>query len=361
MNKRRRLRRSLAALIPLTILLAAGWTGVWYVVAGRVSDHVMAWEQQRRGEGWTITHGAPRRSGWPMAAGVTLPGITISGGARYLPGGLAWQAGALTIALDIRHLDALYLGVAGRQTLRIAGGAVIPFQAATFDGQVALTPDAHRGGAHPGGAHPGLLQLHASDLIAAVTAADGTRKPISISGLDAAVLADASADAGGNALVLAATITGVPLPPHLLPGAWRNLRRLAFDVAVSGPVPAAPQPAELGPDATETAWRNAGGTLALRAFHLADGPLTLDAQGQFRLDDFLRPEGTAILHVTGLDELMKALADNRTLTRPEARAIRAMLGLMMGPLGQDGLDAPLSLRGGVVSLGAIPLIRLKLN
>jgi len=79
MSKRRRLRRFLAILILLLILSAVGWTAIWYAAAGRVAADVMTWEQQRRAEGWTITQGPPRRSGWPMAAGVTLPGIRISG------------------------------------------------------------------------------------------------------------------------------------------------------------------------------------------------------------------------------------------------------------------------------------------
>jgi hypothetical protein len=348
MSKRRRLRRFLAVLILPLILLAVGWTAIWYVMAGRVAAHVLAWEQQQRAQGWTIIHGPPRRGGWPMAAGVTLPRIAISGGAQYLPSGLVWQAGALTVALDIRHLGALYWGVTGRQSLGFGKAPAIPFQATTFAGQVKLSP----------AARPPLFQLHAAGLIAAIMAADGTRQPLSIATLDAAEAADGTADVTGNALVLAATMTGVGLPPHLLPALGQHLLSLSFDMALSGPVPTegpAPQPAALA-----TAWRNAGGSLALRAFHLEDGPLTVNGQGRFQLDAFLRPEGTAALHLGGLDETMDRLAENGTLTPLEARAIRAMLGLMMRPPGADALDAPVSLRDGLISLGAIPLLRLPL-
>jgi hypothetical protein len=109
-----------------------------------------------------------------------------------------------------------------------------------------------------------------------------------------------------------------------------------------------------------TAWRNAGGSIALRALHLATGPLTVDGQGRFQLDAFLRAEGTVDLRLTGLDGMIARLAENGTLTGPEARAIRAMLGLMMPPTGGDELVAPVNLREGVVRLGAIPLLRLPL-
>ena len=348
MSKRRRFRRFLAVLILLVVLLAAGWTGAWYVASGRVATQVLAWEQQQRARGWTITQGVPRRSGWPMAAGVTLPELRLSGGTQYLPGGIVWSADALTLAVDIRHLGDLYWGVAGRQTLRLGQAPAIPFQATTFSGQLVLSP----------GNQPRLFQLRAVGLIAAIRSADGQAEPLSIGSLDAAETADSTADATGNALVVAATMTAVGLPAHLLPGQERILQRLSFDMALSGPVPvggAAPRPENLA-----TAWRNAGGSLALRALHLTDGPLAVDGQGRFQLDAFLRPEGTLTLHLVGLDEVVARLSKRGTLTRSEAIAIRAMLGLMMRPSGADVLDAPLSLRGGVLSLGAIPLLRLPL-
>jgi hypothetical protein len=346
MSKRRLYRRSLAVLILLLILLAAAWTGTWYVLAGRVSTNVLAWEQQQRAQGWIMTQGEARRSGWPMAAGVTLPNIRVSGGAQYLPGGIDWRAASLTLAVDIRHPGDLYWGVTGRQSLRLARGPAIPFQATTFAGQVVLSS----------GDHSPLFELHAAGLIAAIPTAHGSPEPLSVARLDAAETADGTVDAAGNALVVAATMTGIGLPPHLLPGSGGSLKSLSFDAAASGPVPVStPTPNAV---AMATAWRDAGGSLALRAFHLADGPLTMDGQGRFQLDAFLRPEGMVRLHLIGVDEMVARLAENGTLTRPEATAIRAMLGLMIRPPGADVLEAPLSLRDGVVGVGAIPLLRL---
>jgi hypothetical protein len=345
MSKRRRLRRFLAVLILLLILLAGGWTAIWYVAAGRVAAEVMAWEQQQRAQGWTITHGTPRRSGWPMAAGVTLPGVRVSGGARYLAGGVAWQAESLRLAVDIRHLRKLYWGLTGRQTVTIGQGPAIPFQATIFAGEIARSP----------GDRPGLFQLHATGLIAAIKGRGGAPQAMSVASLDAALDGVGAADAAGNALVVAATMTDVGLPPHLLPWLGGSLRSLAFDVALSGPMPAA-----AGPAAVVTAWRDAGGSLALRALHLADGPLTVDGQGRFALDAFLRPAGQADLRLAGTDGMIGRLAENGTLTRAGARAIRAVVGLMTRPTGGDVLVAPLSLRDGVVTLGAIPLLRLPL-
>jgi hypothetical protein len=339
----------LAVLFLLLILLGAGWTGLWYVVAGRLAAHVAAWEQQERAQGWTIAHGTPRRVGWPMAAGITLPDVALSGGAQYLPGGVAWQAGSVTLALDIRHPNALFIGVDGRESLKVAGGQTMPFQASKFIGRMALLP----------GDRPGLVQLHAMALLVALKKADGTPEPLSIADLAAAVQADGTAAAQANALVAAATLTNVGLPPDLLPGFARTLQTAAFDIALSGPVPPGGAAAE-SPAATAAAWQKAGGSLALRLLHVADGRLTLDGQGRFQLDAFLRPAGSMTVTVAGLDETLDRLAKNGVLSRPEAIAITAMLGLMMRPPEPQLLQAPLSLRAGLVSLGAIPVVRLPL-
>ena len=346
MSKRRRLRRFLAVLILLAVIVVAGWTGLWYVIAGRLADHVLAWEQQQRSEGWTITQGTPSRTGWPMAAGIILPDVAVSGGDQYLRGGVAWRAAALTLALDIRHPNDLYLGMSGRQTVAAAGGPAVPFQAAKMAGRVALLP----------GDRPGLLQLSASGLIAAVTPAGGRPEPLSIARLDAAAHADGTAGASADALTLAAQMTGVTLPAYLSPGIGRKMQSLSFNLALSGPVPATagkPDPA-----ATATVWRNAGGSLALRALHLADGPLTVDTEGRFQLDGRLRPEGGLTVRVQGLDETIDGLAARHVLSRTEVRALLAMLGLMMRPPDPAILQAPLRLRGGVISLGPVPLVRL---
>ena len=166
MSKRRSLRRSLAVLILVLIVLGAGWTGVWYIVGTRLAGHLAAWEEQERAAGWVVTHDAPRRSGWPMAAGLTLGHFSMAGGRAYLPGGIAWQAESLTLALDIRHPNDLYLGVNGRQSLALAGGVAIPFQATRLIGRVALSS----------ADQPGLVQLHAIGLLAALPQASGTHR-----------------------------------------------------------------------------------------------------------------------------------------------------------------------------------------
>ena len=198
MKKRRSLKRFLVVLLLLLAVAGAAWTGLWYLVSGRLIAHVLTWEEARRAEGWTISHAPPRRAGWPMAAGVRLAGLSVSGGRAYLPGGVTWTAGGLTLALDIRHPNALFLGATGRQSLVLGQGPALTFQAKRFTGRAALLA----------GDRLGLMQFEVRGLLAGWPTGAG-RKPVAIHHLAAAVRVDGGADAAGEAVALAAELHGI--------------------------------------------------------------------------------------------------------------------------------------------------------
>lgn len=347
MKKRRSLKRFLLLFMLLLVLAGGGWTGVWYVVSGRLISHVLAWEQARQEEGWTIRHDPPRRTGWPMAAGVTLGNVSLSGGSAYVPGGMTWGAGALTLALDIRHPNDLSLAVSGRQTLGLGQNRPLLFQARRFTGQAALLP----------GDRLGLMQFAAEDLLAAVPGQNQKQvRPASIGRLAGALRFDGAAGAGQPALAMAAEFHDIHLPPSHM-AALGDPSLLSFDLAFSGPLP--PQAASGSAVANGAAWARAGGHLTLNRFHLADGPLTLDAQGLFGLDPTLLPDGQAKIQARGLALALDRLAAKHVMTVPEARAMIAMLDLLTPASGSGVLTAPVTLHDGDVNLGPIPLLRLR--
>jgi len=349
MKKRRSLKRFLVLLILLLLVAGGAWTGIWYIVSGRLITHVLAWEQARQAEGWTIRHDPPRRTGWPMAAGVALANVSLSGGSAYVPGGMRWAAGSITLALDIRHPNALSLAVTGRQVLTIDSGQPLAFQAKRFTGQAALLP----------GDRVGLMQFAAEDLLAAVPGQDphqGQVRPASIARLAAALRFHAAADAKAPALAVAAEFHDIRLPPSHM-AALGNPSLLAFDLAFSGPVPV--QAAAASAAKNGAAWVRAGGSMTLNRFHLADGPLTLDAQGLFGLDSSLRPEGQVTVQARGLGPTLDRLAARHVMTVPEARAMIAVLGILTPASGTGVLAAPVTLHDGDVNLGPIPLLRLR--
>jgi len=350
MKMRRRLKRFLGLLLLLLLLVGGAWTGVWYVVSGRLIAHAAAWEEARRAEGWTIRHDPPRRTGWPMAAAIAFDHLSISGGRAYLPGGLSWTAASLTVALDIRHFNALSFTVSGRQSLGFAGHPPLTFQAKRMRGQAALLP----------GDRLGLVQMDAEGVLAAIP---GAHRPeaASIGRLDAALRYDGTATAQGQAMAFAAEGHDIHLPPSHL-AALGDAPLLAVDLAFSGPVP--PHAAQSSAEANAAAWRRAGGSMTINRFRLVQGPLRLTAQGRFDLDTAGRPEGQGQLRAEGVAPALSRLAARHVMTASEARAMTAMLSLLdQAERGQAdggaGAALPLALHDGIVKLGPIPLLRLE--
>jgi hypothetical protein len=341
MSKRRRYRRSLAVLILLLILLCGAWTGVWYFAAGRMADRLAAWEQSATAAGFTIRHDPPVKTGWPMAAGIRLAHFSITGGGAYLPGGLSWQAGQVTLARDIRHLGVVFIGVDSRQLLQIGARPPIAFQARRMMAQAGLLP----------GNQLGLIQAHATGVLAAWPAGQGKPLPVSIAEVAAAVRADGAAAPDQPALIVAAELHDIGLPRSHM-AALGNPRLLSFDADLSGPVP--PPAAGQSPAGATRAWAAAGGRLTLRAFQLVDGPLTLGGKGHLQLTPDLEPRGALTLDARGLGPALDRLAEARVMTAPEARAMKAVTSLL-APRQNEPLVAPFTLDKGLVRLGTIPL------
>ncbi|WP_158806622.1 MULTISPECIES: DUF2125 domain-containing protein [unclassified Acidisoma] len=346
MRRRRPLRRVLAGLILLVLLAVAGWTGAWLWVADRMNTHLAAWEAEQRSAGWTIAHGTPTRAGWPFAAALILPDLNIVGPQNMVPGGITWTADRLTLALDIRHPDDLYLAATGRQTLAIAGSGPIPFAAERLVAHAAL---------QPGGA-PTAATFRARQLLAAFPNAAATPSSLAIADMVGTLSVDRSAGRDRAAIAMLVSASDIDLPEKNGLGLGRRVAALAGAVGISGPT-AMPGGAPM----TLAAWRDSGGSLDLRLLRLDYGPLAASGEGQISLGATLQPEGTARLHATGVDAAIEYLIHSHVLKRPAATALRAMLGLLISPSASatpSALNVPLTLKSGAVSLGSVPVLRV---
>lgn len=316
MSKRRRFRRFVAVLILLLLVLAGGWTAIWYLVAGQLADRLASWERSATAAGITIRHDPPVRTGWPMAAGIRLTHVSVQGGDAYLPGGGSWQADQVVLAQDIRHVHDVFIGIDGRQSVTLGHRPPIAFQAQKMAALGALLP----------GGGLGLVQGSASAILAAWPAGGGRVQPVTIASVAAAVNAD---DAS---LTVAAQLHGVGLPRSHI-AALGNPALLSFDAVVAG---TARDP-----------------RLTLRAFTLEDGPLVVKATGRFDRAIDRKPRGKLAVTATGLEQGLQRLAVGKVMTMAEARALGGVAALVMAP----NRPASLSLDDGLVRLGPIPLFR----
>lgn len=320
----RRLRRWLLAGLAALLLLGVAQGLFWAWLAGRMEFELAGWVAERRGLGWQVTHGPPRRGGWPWAVRLSLPAVRI-----VEPGGLGWQAESLALDLALPWPRALALAATGPQAL-LAGAARLPFQAASLTGSVPLA---------------GLPVRLAAEAI--VTEAGS---PPLLRRATLVLPQEGSFDLA---------LEGLALPAEA-PAAARalgpQLERLAMQGALNTPLPAAASPARQA-----AAWRDAGGRLQLHALDLLWGPVRAAVQGELALDSALQPVGQLTLTLAGLREALDALAAAGVIEPGNAHML-GLLGAMLprSPLegGATGLRLPLVLRDRTLAAVGFTLLRL---
>src|SRR5690242_10376622 len=97
------MRRVLIFLLAVTVVLALAHTLLWRWAVQRMESEFANWVTEERVQGWTVTSGEPVPGGWPLAAQLTVPDLSITGGAADIPGGLAWSADRVVVGVALAH------------------------------------------------------------------------------------------------------------------------------------------------------------------------------------------------------------------------------------------------------------------
>ncbi len=336
--------RLLIGFLAALAVLAAAHTGLWLFATGRLEDALAAWQAQNRAAGWTTSAGSPVRTGWPLAAAIEVPDLSLAGGETDIPGGLAWRAAHTELAVAFWQPRQLRIRIAGQQHLRLSGLPEVGFTAEQFEVTVPLDPGA--------------------PILSADLAASGLHAAVTGGSVDIATLAMHTDDRptaarGEAALAMTGSAEAIGLPSAGEDRPWlfgSRIASISFDAALTGPVPGV---ADLATRAA--AWRDGGGTLALHRLALGWGPLGLSASATMTLDEHMQPAGTATARVVGYDATLDALAASGTLA-PRAvlatKAILALLAKVPAGGGTPQVELPLTLNDRTVTAGRFPLLRL---
>jgi len=341
----------LPAAIVAAVLLASALLWLWGEDRlGRQLDRLAG---EARQTGWQVSTGAGRQGGWPWRAARTFDDAVLSPPA----GRAVWTAQHLTVADALLDPPAIRIELGGLQTLGRAGSPLsrrLRLQA----GALVLGPPSHpasgparlalRSGplriALPG--EPAFTVRRLSGLLrwTTTTGADGVRHDgqavsLRLDGIAAPGWPDGT---GSASLVLA------------LPGprgaAGLDLRRRI------------------------AAWRDGGGRLLLEAATLSLPDCRITLSGEARLDAGFQLYGDFTMRISGADSLIDRLNQAGWLDRAAAQAMRAVIGLISDagtapagagkvqmaprPASTGTIELPLMLRGDVLLLGRIPLLRL---
>ena len=322
---KRKIRPRWLALGASALLAAAivADTTVWTLACNRMERGVAQAAAQARSLGWTVSYGAPTRSGWPFAASLTLPDFAGSGGDEVFPAGLTWSAVAVRLSLGWLHPTTLLVQPLGVQRLGATGLGPVSLDASRAE----LAFDLR-------GAPP---QAHATDLQLMLPAGR----------LDIGV---AAATFPPDAIE--ATLTGIRLPDGAGAQVQPPIDRFALQAHLSRPVPPGVVPAERA-----RAWRDAGGQVELSRVSLRWGPLDATGQGTLALDAQLQPRAEASIEATGLPATLDALARSGAIAPTAASAAKAVLAILAAPAPGAPVRVPVQLADGILTVARFPLVR----
>lgn len=343
------MRRLGIAALALAVILIGAHTLIWRGAEQRLQSGFASWAAVRRAEGWTVQAGTPESGGWPLAATLAIPDLSITGGEPDIPGGLAFGCERATLAVSPWHPRVLTVSFGGAQHVRIGGLPDIPFRSDRLRASLPLTPGAR------------TADIESVNLRAGLPFTDGSSGSLVVALLQAHVDTKPAAPRGEPAISFTGSAEDIALPPRVAPAprSWPlgdHIASVSIEGAVNGPLPRAPDLVTRA-----TAWREGGGTLEIHRLAIGWGPLGLSGGATLALDESMQPMGAATIRLVGQAEALDMLAANQAITLRAAMAAKTVLSLMTHTPeggGTPEVDAPLTLQKQVLSLGRIPLLRI---
>lgn len=312
--------KRLAFLAGTAALLAAAHGAGWAWSVHQVEAEFGRWTEARRAEGWTVSAGATVRGGWPLAAELRVPRLSLAdaGGAHSWTGDVA-----LRVALS--DPGTLRIKPEGEQHVRLGDTSA---ELAADDARVTVALD------RPDAFHIAATGLRVRGRWGELTAASLEGRVTSLGA------------------VLAAREIGLPLR---LDGPGRVVAAASLDAALSAPVPPGPTMAQ-----RLLRWTDADGAVQVRHVAVRWGELAVEGAGTASLDAALQPRAEATLRLRGHSAALDSLEAAGALPAGGTLMARTVLGLMAEPVagGGETVEIPLRLQDGLLAMGQIPLLRL---
>ncbi len=337
----RRGRKLWIILLAAPLMLLGADTVYWWLAMRHLEEGFAAWEAEQAAAGWIESHGPAAHGGWPLAATLTVPAMSLSATSPDVPGGLAWTADRLVLRVALTRPGVLEILADGNQRLRFGASTQLAFTAGRF--RLMLPLEVNR--------WPDFGDLATDKLTAGTPAGEA-----SVQSLRLHMDFDARAQSGEPAMRFSLQAEGVSPPAGIVRPLGPSIAQVEVDGALTGPVPPARALADQA-----AAWRDGGGSLEIRRLTMAWGPLDLTATATLALDDQLQPMGAGSAHIVGYAETLDALAAHAAISRSAAVAAKAVLSLLAhNPEdgGRPDVDVPLTLQYRTLSMRQVPLVRL---
>jgi hypothetical protein len=324
----RPVRRLLIALGGLIALAAISDTAAWFWLTRRIEAGADDWMAALRAEGWTIDAGSMQRGGWPFAAEIILPDVTVASGGPGGANGVSWSVPRVRLQLSPVRPRTLLAVFEGSQRVRIGTSPPVALDAARMTAAVSMVDSSE----------PVVLTAVALRAEAAGQMAELAR-------MTARILP--------NAIDLQAA--GIDLPHGIQWPFAAAVSAAAVTVRLEGVVPAAADlPRRIA------GWRDGGGRLVIQQASARWGALDAAGSGTFTLDGALQPRAEGVADIANYPGAIAALTQSGALRPNDARVASTLLGLLARTPagGQPEVNLPFTVRDGLLSVGNFPVARI---
>lgn len=342
-NRKMMRRRYWVIIVAIPLLLVAAEAAYWWIAAQQLRTGYAAWRESQAAQGWDIASGPVSIGGWPRAAKLTLPNLTLRHGGSTIPGDLNLASAGVILSVPLFSPTSLHLDLNGPMHVRTGSTPDVVVTGEQVSASVPLQQN-----------DPPSIELHASGL--RVDAASGAWH-LTCGLLNAqAEMAAVSADQSQPAATFVISSEAIALPSGVKWPLGPNISSLSVDGSLNGPMPET-----RNIRAWAEAWRDGGGSLEIKHLVMGWGPLGLNASATLALDDQLQPMGSGGGRIVGYADTLDRMAAAGVLTKSAATAAKAVLSLMAGTSDTDApssVDVPLTLQYRTLSMRQVPLIRL---
>lgn len=332
----------IAATISLAVL-AAAYSAYWWIAAGRIADGFDRWAEERRQEGWSVSHGSVETGGFPLWIALDVANPRIE--APLPEGRWSWRGQAVQARMrpwNFHRIAFKAPGVHHSRYVATASGRAFDTRGADGDGSVRVGGDGK------------IRHLTARLRAVTFTAAD---KSQSVTAGEVEIAATIAPGGGsGETAALDAKLMDVLLPETVRAPLGREVAYLALQASITGRVRQAPVATAL------KAWRDSGGRLDIKSIVLQWGPLIARGAGALTLDADLQPAGAMTVHVQGYQQTIATLARNGDIKPGAAIAAGLTLGLLSRPGPNGGgpqVKVLVTLKDRVLTAGPQRLTRLR--
>lgn len=328
---RRSTRFGLLALVGLLVLVAA-YAAYWRVVAGRIREGIIAWQQTETARKVDVSWRELRVAGFPFAFRIEIDDAAFRDHSRSPAPGLrlAHLTGA---ARPWDFSDWRLAAPAGLAADLAPSGAqpMLQLAARSAEGTVSIGPS--------GGS---WMWVALQDI-----AVEGAGR-VPIQSADAWLILPEKPPVKDTDAAFSLAVDlhqmGVASPPASF---VHTIDELALGATVKGAMPA-------GPMAIAAArWRDAGGTIEVGHLRLLWGGLGISANGTLALDGKLQPIAAFSGGIEGFGAILDALVAADQMTPEQASLVQIALTSLArpGPDGKPQITAPFTIQNGKMYLG----------